>query len=92
MKTFFSSFVITSSKKTPDTTASRFLEAVRRAIEEVCQHPEMGALKVLKHAALQGLCSWPVYFLSSKNKVRVVRVLHGKRDIDPMLEEDEASF
>jgi plasmid stabilization system protein ParE len=70
------------------------VDAVQSAIAQVCRHPEIGAPKVLKNLKLAGLRSWPVrgfsdirvYYLVSEKILRVVRVLHGKRDINPMLE------
>jgi len=43
-----------------------------------------------------GLRSWPVkdfsairvYYLTSEKMLRIVRVLHGQRDINPMLEDE----
>ena len=82
-----------------ETTAARFLAAVQDAMKQVCKHPEIGTPKALVHSALAGLRSWPVkgfpairiYYLRSDLAIRIVRVLHGKRDIDSMLEEDEAA-
>ena len=77
-----------------DLVAARFLAAVESAIEKVCRQPGMGAPKMLKNPKLAGLRSSPVrgfsdlrvYYLVSEQVLRVVRVLHGKRNIDPMLE------
>ena len=49
---------------------------------------------MLNNVRLAGLRSWPVkgfsdiriYYLASEKLVRIVRVLHGKRDIPFMLE------
>jgi len=49
----------------------------------------------MENAKLAGLRSWPVagftairiYYLVDK-RVRVIRILHGKRDINPMLENE----
>ncbi len=62
----------------------------------MCKHPEIGTPKALVHSVLAGLRSWPVkgfpairiYYLRSGQALRIVRVLHGKRDIDPMLEDE----
>ena len=75
----------------------RFLEAVQSAIEMLCQMPGMGAPKLLKNPRLEGLRSWPVrgfpamriYYLHVRDELRIVRVLHGKRDINPLLEEED---
>jgi toxin ParE1/3/4 len=82
--------------KDAEGAAERFLVAIHAAIETVCRRPDVGASKALDNRALAGLRSWPVtgfpairvYYLSSDEELRVVRVLHGKRDIDPLLEEE----
>ncbi len=74
--------------------AERFFESVQATISELCRQPEIGAPKMLKNSKLGGLRSWPVqgfpdiriYYLQSRGTVRVVRVLHGKRDIGSLLE------
>lgn len=79
--------------------ADRFLEAVQSAIEMLCRRPEAGAPRLLENPRLAGLRSWPVrgfpamriYYLYAGKELRIVRVLHGKRDINPLLEEDSAS-
>jgi len=58
--------------------------------------PQGGAPKRLSREALRGMRSWPVkgfedvrvYYLAHEGGVRVVRVLHGKRDINSILEKE----
>ena len=77
--------------------AERFLEAVQFAIAQGCRQPGIGAPKRLNNPKLAGLRAWPVngfpemriYYLVSENVLRIVRVLHSRRDIGPMLEADE---
>jgi toxin ParE1/3/4 len=77
-----------------DEVAVRFLIAVQSTIARVCGQPGIGAPKVLRNLKLAGLRSSPVrsfsdirvYYLVSEQTLRVVRVLHGRRDINPMLE------
>jgi toxin ParE1/3/4 len=77
-----------------ETVAYRFLAAVQSAIIEICRAPHIGSPKQLSSIKLKGLRSWPVkgfaqirvYYLTSKSTVRILRVLHGKRDIDSILE------
>jgi toxin ParE1/3/4 len=76
--------------------AERFLDAVRSAIEMLCRVPAVGAPKILENPSLSGLRSWPVrgfpamriYYIHRGDALRIVRVLHGKRDINPLLEEE----
>jgi toxin ParE1/3/4 len=75
--------------------AQRFLDAVESAVETLCRTPGIGAPKQLANPLLAGLRSWPVpgfpsvriYYIGAGNELRVVRVLHGKRDIRLLLEE-----
>lgn len=77
--------------------AERFLEAVQAAVAQVCQHPRIGVPKHLQNPRLAGLRSWPVkgypdmrvYYLDLHGLLRVVRMLHGKRDIHALLEASE---
>jgi len=74
--------------------AERFLGAVQRTMEKIVRTPHAGAPKRLSHEVLRGLRSWPIkefeevriYYLAHEGGVRVVRVLHGKRDINNILE------
>ncbi len=76
--------------------AERFLGAVQRTIEDIVRMPNGGAPKRLSTGALHDLRSWPVqefediriYYLATEGLVRVVRVLHGKRDINRILERE----
>lgn len=76
--------------------AERFLESVQSAIDSLSEHPEAGAPKFLDTSQLAGLRSWPVrgfpairiYYLNRGDELRIVRVLHGKRDINPLLEDE----
>jgi toxin ParE1/3/4 len=78
--------------------AERFLDAVQSATEMLCRMPRAGAPKILGNPLLSGLRSWPIkgfpamriYYLHSGDDLRIVRVLHGKRDIDPLFEEETA--
>lgn len=81
-------------EKEAERASNRFIEAVQTAISQVSRDPWIGAPKSLGNAKLAGLRSWPVkgfseirvYYLASNEEVCVVRVLHGKRDIHPLLE------
>jgi toxin ParE1/3/4 len=76
--------------------AERFLKAVQTAIELLCRMPGAGAPKILDNPVLSGLRSWPVqgfpalriYYIHGGDDLRIVRVLHGKRDINPLLEDE----
>lgn len=80
----------------PD-AAFRFVDAVESSIEALIRMPDMGAPKPLKNPALSGLRSWPVkgfdeiliFYLVEGETLRVVRVLHGRRDVNRILERDQ---
>lgn len=73
----------------------RFPDAVQAGVETLCRTPELGAQKHLENPLLEGLRSWPIsgfpsmriYYIYTEKNLRIVRVLHGKRDINLLLEE-----
>lgn len=75
--------------------AKRFLEAADATISKLACQPHIGTPKKLKNPRLKGLRRWPVdgfevigiYYLLVEDVMRVIRVLHGKRDIDRVLNE-----
>ena len=77
--------------------ATRFLDAVDESIEAICQMPHIGAPKPLKNPILAGLRSWAVtgfediliFYVVQPDALRVVRVLHGRRDITRILEREK---
>ena len=85
-------------KDAPD-AAFRFLEAVKKSVGQLIQTPGMGAPKLLKNPALAGLRVWPVegfedmriFYLMRGEILKVIRILHGKRDISRILEGEPAA-
>jgi toxin ParE1/3/4 len=73
--------------------AERFIEAIEETIPRLMRQPHIGTPKRLKNPRLKGLRRWPVdgfevigiYYLHTEETLRVVRVLHGKRDVDEIL-------
>jgi plasmid stabilization system protein ParE len=80
-------------EKVPE-IAARFLLAVQSSIEQVSKRAGIGVPVDLENPKLAGPRSWRVngfpairiYYLVSQKTLRVIRVLHGKRDIHPLLE------
>jgi toxin ParE1/3/4 len=80
--------------KDAEAAATRFVAAVRAAVAQVCKQPGIGTPKALDNRRFAGLRSWPVkgfaeiriYYIVSNDVVRVIRVLHGRRDVNPLLE------
>ncbi len=78
--------------------AVRFRDAVRRTVQSLRQHPLVGPHYHLSNLQLQNLRSWPVagfeairiYYLLDEDTIRVIRILHGKRDVKRILEREGA--
>ncbi len=76
--------------------AERFLSAIMGTMDRIIRAPLGGAPKRFSRQALRDLRSWPVkgfedvrvYYLAQEGGVRVVRVLHGRRDLNSILEKD----
>jgi plasmid stabilization system protein ParE len=76
--------------------AVRFRDAVGRTVESLRQHPLVGPRYQSNNLQLQSLRSWPVtgfeairiYYLLDNDAIRVIRVLHGKRDLKRILERE----
>lgn len=76
--------------------AVRFRDAIRHTIESLRQHPRIGARYHLSTPQLHNLRSWPVagfeairiYYLADRDAIHVIRVLHGKRDLERILESE----
>ena len=58
--------------------------------------PHMGAPRELRNPSLKGLLVWPVkefgefliFYVVEGETVRVIRILHGKRDVDRILKKE----
>ncbi|MGB2621108.1 MAG: type II toxin-antitoxin system RelE/ParE family toxin [Candidatus Acidiferrum sp.] len=74
--------------------AIRFREAVRRTVQSLRDHPQVGPRYASGNPQLQNLRSWPVagfeairiYYLLEKETMHVLRILHGKRDVRRILQ------
>lgn len=83
------------SRLTP-ATAERFLDAVEDAFKDICRMPGAGSPWQTNNPALVGIRSAPVrgfedirvYYIVRKGKLRVLRVLHGRRDIHRIIEKE----
>jgi toxin ParE1/3/4 len=76
--------------------AVRFRTAVRQTIQLLQQHPLVGPRYHSSNPQLQTLRTWAVtgfeviriYYLLDEDTIRVVRILHGKRDVKRILEDE----
>lgn len=76
--------------------AERFPAAVESAVQRIASQPGIGSPRLFGNSRLQGLRSWPVpgfediriYYLQPQPRlVRVLRVLHGKRDLKEIFDD-----
>lgn len=78
--------------------AFRFVDAVEDSVAQLVSMPTMGAPRELRNPALKGLRVWPVkdfdafliFYVVQGDTLRVIRVLHGRRDIDGILKQELA--
>jgi len=78
--------------------ALRFVKTVEAPVEELLRTPHMGAPRELRNPSLKGLRFWPVkefdefliFYVVEGETVRVIRILHGKRDLDRILKKESA--
>jgi toxin ParE1/3/4 len=79
-------------------TATNFLDAVEESIDAICRLPHIGAPKILKNPTLAGLRSWGVkgfediliFYVVRPDALRVVRILHGRRDLKRILQREQS--
>ena len=79
--------------------AKRFKEAVKKTTKEIGSHADAATPCHLRNPELKNLRSWPVdgfeairlYFLVEDGAIRVIRILHGKRNVRGLLERDNLS-
>lgn len=72
----------------------RFLDAVQSSILRLLPMPLGGSPKYFDHPALEGLRAWPVkgfddfriYYLIQGDHLVVLRILHGRRDVEGIFE------
>jgi toxin ParE1/3/4 len=84
-------------KDAPD-AAFRFLDAVEKSVEQLLRNPGMGTPKLLKNPTLAGPRAWPVegfedmriFYLTQGESLKVIRILHGRRDINRVLSSETA--
>jgi toxin ParE1/3/4 len=74
--------------------AIRFRTAVRQTIQSLQQHPLVGPRYRSNNPQLDNLRTWAVtgfeairiYYRVDQDTLRIVRILHGKRDVQRILE------
>jgi len=74
--------------------ALRFRDAVRHTVDSLRVHPLVGARYGSRRPEFRNLRSWPVagfeavriYYFAESDALHVIRILHGKRDVQRILE------
>ena len=69
--------------------ADRFVEAVDAAYWRLAEMPGIGSAREYGNAKLKGMRMWPIpgfskhliFYRATDTEVRIIRVLHGARDI-----------
>ena len=72
----------------------RYFEAVQATVLELVQRPQIGSPCNFEKTELAGIRRWPVkdfnrwliFYFPVKPRIQVVRVLHGARDLDAILD------
>ena len=75
--------------------AIRFIDSVRDTFGQLREMPGLGRRVEVANQDLDGMRVWPIksfpnyliYYIASETKLRVVRVLHGARDLDSIFSE-----
>ncbi len=73
----------------------RFLHAAESAFHRLARFPEMGSRYASDNPSLADMRTWPIprfpkhliFYRPLPGGVEIVRVLHGERDLQPLLEE-----
>ena len=76
----------------------RFLRAAAAAFRQLATFPQMGSRYRSHKPALAEIRKWPIpefpkdliFYRPIKNGVQIVRVLHGIRDLEPLLEDEDS--
>lgn len=76
--------------------AMRFMDAIEEALAAIVRSPGVGSPRFFSN--LPGLRSWPVpafedirvYYLETNESIRIIRVLHGSRDLKRILRREDA--
>jgi toxin ParE1/3/4 len=79
--------------------AERFLDAVESAFQLLARHPRAGRVWKSDHPRLSNLRFWPVkgfesllvFYREIPEGIEVIRVLHGARELQALLDNDETA-
>ena len=79
-----------------ESLAERFITAATRTIQDIAGMPGLGSVYPVASTTLQDLRTWPirgfrkylVFYVPLEDGIEVIRVLHGARDIERILEDE----
>jgi toxin ParE1/3/4 len=76
--------------------ATRFVDAVERALRHVGRHPQSGSLRFSYDLDIPELRAWSlarfpylVFYVERDNEIDVWRILHTRRDLPAMFVDDD---
>ncbi len=83
------------SQENPE-SARRFLAAIEETIQQLLTIPGLGRvrkylnpkLKDLRSWRIRGFEKWLVFYRPTDDRIEIVRILHGARDLTPLLSEE----
>jgi toxin ParE1/3/4 len=78
--------------------AFRLFDSIRLTLTQIAKIPKIGVSYPLQNSRLAGLRKWPIkdfsnyiiFYLEKPEKIEVVRILHGARDVRFVLENDSS--
>jgi toxin ParE1/3/4 len=76
--------------------SDKFLAAAEETFKQLAQTPKMGRLREfsspnladVRQQAIKGFKNYLVFYRTRDTDVEILRVLHGRRDIEAILDED----
>ena len=74
--------------------ADKFIDSVNQTVLRILELPKIGRLVTFENSQLEEARVWPVsnfevikiYYRETEEEIEIIRVLHGKRDVQRILE------
>ena len=78
--------------------AKRYEAAVQKTFKRLQNHPYLGAvyhsatprLEGMRHMPVSGFRTYQIFYLPQEDGISIIRVLHGARDIEAIIAEEES--
>lgn len=89
--------IITYLLETNPQSATKFVMELRQAFALLSGNPRIGAKRQYRLPALEGIRLFPlkkyssylIFYLNADDSLEIVRVLHGRRDLETLFSEPE---